>query len=663
MTPLLPSKFKDSLSLRLLGYILLCSSILAVLITAVQLLWDYRQDVGEIKSNIRQIEVSFVESVAVSLWNLNEKQLEAQIDGIMNLPNLQYAVVKEKIGDSISVIVEQGNYSSTYEIQRQFELTNNDEVIGYLEVSASLEKVYKRLIEKSALILITQIIKTTLVSSFILAIIYYMVIRHLNRISAYTKQFDLNGAMPPLTLEGRKENNGTEDELDNLCTTLNQMQRRISAEFAARLEMNEKLENERDFSSTIIHASSTIICCLNPDYRVQTINKAGTDLIGMSETDAVGVSWMNLFVKADQHYEFEQVLQENPFHEEYELEMFNIEGRTKTLIWHFVPFSEGSSLRYVIAFGYDVTALKGIETELLKLNEDLEEKVQDRTASLNQSNAELRSAYAELKETQKSLLEAEKMASLGSLVAGISHEINTPIGISVTSSSFMKEEAIKLQKSVSTGKISKSALDTMVENISSSADLVLNSLEKAAKLIESFKQVAVNQTNEQRVSFNLSDNIEQVLNSLQYRLVQDSVEVSLNCDSTLVIDNYPGRLQQVFTNLVMNSLIHGFSNWHGPHQITITVNIDTESDMLAIEYHDNGRGIEKEISDRIFDPFVTSKLGQGGSGLGTHIIYNLIVQLMQGSIECDSEPGHGATFKMLIPLDAADDGFVDRQQA
>ncbi len=663
MTPFLPNKFKHSLSLRLLGYILLCSSALAVLITSVQLFWDYRQDVGEIKDNIRQIEVSFVESVAVSLWNLNEKQLEAQIDGIMNLPNLQHAVVKEKIGDTISTIAEQGEYRDTYEINRQFELVNNQEVIGYLEVSASLERVYQRLIEKSALILVSQIIKTMLVSTFILAIIYYMVIRHLNRISNYTKQFDLDGSMPPLELEGRTEKTQPNDELDKLCATLNQMQRKISAEFAARLEINEKLENERDFSSTIIHASSTIICCLSPEYRVQTINKSGIDTIGLSDKDALGVSWLSLFVKQEQHYEFSEVLTSKPFHQEYEIEMLNSEGKTSTLIWHFVPFHEGNTLRYIIAFGYDVSALKSVERELIQFNEALEEKVEDRTASLNQSNAELRGAYAELKQTQKSLLEAEKMASLGSLVAGISHEINTPIGISVTSSSFMKDEATKLQNSVSEGKISRNALMTMIDNINSSADLVLDSLKKASQLIDSFKQVAVNQGSEKRISFNLVDNIRQVTHSLQYKLVQESVDVEIICDAGLVIDNYPGRLQQVFTNLLMNSLIHGFQDWPGAHNVVITVTKIEHESSLMIKYTDNGRGIDDEISTRIFDPFVTSKLGQGGSGLGTHIIYNLVVQLMQGSIECESEPGDGATFTIIIPIDTPNEDIDNMQQA
>ena len=170
---------RNGLSYRLLSYILVCSTVLAMIITVLQLAWDYRKDVAVIEDSIGQIEASFLQPIAASLWNLDEEQVKVQIEGIMNLPNMQFVMVKEMLGNSEVPLLTQGVERESYDISREFNLTYQGEVVGKLFVAASLEQIYQRLIEKSVLILVSQTIKTLVVSFCILIIIYYLVVRHL----------------------------------------------------------------------------------------------------------------------------------------------------------------------------------------------------------------------------------------------------------------------------------------------------------------------------------------------------------------------------------------------------------------------------------------------------------------------------------------------------
>ena len=190
-----------SLSFRLLSYILACSTLLAVIITMLQLFWDYRQDRSMVESSLNQIEASFLQPIASSLWNLDEEQIQVQLEGIMNLPAMQFVEVKEAMGDKQVRLQSMGQELPSYDISREFDLVYQGETVGKLFVASSLEMIYHRLIEKSVLILVSQTIKTLLVSFFILLIIYYMVIRHINRIASYTENFSLGHLEQELLLE------------------------------------------------------------------------------------------------------------------------------------------------------------------------------------------------------------------------------------------------------------------------------------------------------------------------------------------------------------------------------------------------------------------------------------------------------------------------------
>ncbi|WP_421311293.1 ATP-binding protein [Aeromonas sp. 603757] len=639
---------RNGLSYRLLSYILVCSTVLAMIITVLQLAWDYRKDVAVIEDSIGQIEASFLQPIAASLWNLDEEQVKVQIEGIMNLPNMQFVMVKEMLGNSEVPLLTQGVERESYDISQEFNLTYQGEIVGKLFVAASLEQIYQRLIEKSVLIMVSQTIKTLVVSFCILIIIYYLVVRHINRIANYAQKFNLDRLDMALELEGRPQPRKKPDELDTLVSTLNQMRTRLRDELVARHQAVEQLQQERDFSATLINSANMVICCMEPDLTIASINPAAILLTGYHQQELLQHNWLDLFVSPTQREELNNILNEEGSLADKEVIMHDQQAHELVLQWTFVPFYEGPNLKYQIGFGYDITQLKKVEREIIQLNEQLEGKVVERTRSLSEANNQLGKAYDDLKQAQQTLVESEKMASLGSLVAGVAHEINTPIGISVTASSYLQERVADFKSHIDSKQLSRSYLNEFTVNLDESMQLLQSNLRRASELIASFKQVAVDQSSEARYNFSLADNLHQVVVSLGHKLKKSQCEVDIQCDPKLSIFSFPGSFTQIYSNLILNSINHGFDSWDKPKKITIKV--EQQGEELFIDYSDNGRGIPPEILPRIFDPFVTSKRGQGGSGLGTHIIYNLVVQLLKGRISCASEPGQGAQFHIRLPI-------------
>ncbi|WP_270795585.1 ATP-binding protein [Aeromonas sp. QDB11] len=639
---------RNGLSYRLLSYILVCSTVLAMIITVLQLAWDYRKDVAVIEDSIGQIEASFLQPIAASLWNLDEEQVKVQIEGIMNLPNMQFVMVKEMLGNSEVPLLTQGTERESYDISREFNLTYQGEIVGKLFVAASLEQIYQRLIEKSVLIMVSQTIKTLVVSFCILIIIYYLVVRHLNRIASYAQKFNLDRLDMELELEGRPQPRKKPDELDTLVATLNQMRTRLRDELVARHQAAEQLQQERDFSATLINSANMVICCMEPDLTIASINPAAILLTGYHQQELLQHNWLDLFVSPTQREELNNILAAEGSLADQEVIMHDQQAHELVLQWTFVPFYDGPNLKYQIGFGYDITQLKKVEREIIQLNEQLEGKVVERTRSLSEANNQLGKAYDDLKQAQQTLVESEKMASLGSLVAGVAHEINTPIGISVTASSYLQERVADFKSHIDSKQLSRSYLNEFTVNLDESMQLLQSNLRRASELIASFKQVAVDQSSEARYNFSLADNLHQVVVSLGHKLKKSQCEVDIQCDPKLSIFSFPGSFTQIYSNLILNSINHGFDSWDKPKKITIKV--EQQGEELFIDYSDNGRGIPPEILPRIFDPFVTSKRGQGGSGLGTHIIYNLVVQLLKGRISCASEPGQGAQFHIRLPI-------------
>jgi signal transduction histidine kinase/purine-cytosine permease-like protein len=289
------------------------------------------------------------------------------------------------------------------------------------------------------------------------------------------------------------------------------------------------------------------------------------------------------------------------------------------------------------------------QEELDKRNIQLQKEVEERQlaeAQLQEKAQQLEQTLQNLKQAEAQLIQTEKMAALGGLVAGIAHEINTPIGIGVTAASLLLEKTTAFSELFENGIMKRSELGNFLDVAQQSAQMTFTNLNRAAELIQSFKRVAVDQSSESRRVFNLADYLDEVLLQLSPKLQATSHRVKVKGDRTLTLNSYPGAFSQIVTNLVMNSLLHAYDSEVSGH---IVLSFSQPQNVLRFEYADDGCGIPPEHLGKIFEPFFTTKRGQGGSGLGLHIVYNLVTQKLGGTIHCQSQPGAGINFVIELP--------------
>jgi len=273
----------------------------------------------------------------------------------------------------------------------------------------------------------------------------------------------------------------------------------------------------------------------------------------------------------------------------------------------------------------------------------LDGKVAERTA-------QLKAKIAELTRTRHELVQSEKMASLGRLVAGFAHELNTPIGVALGTASTLFNYANAINQLLDQEEVDEQELVDKLDDVKKVASLTLSNLERAAKLITSFKRTAVDQTSDEVRIFQVKEVIKDTINTLHSHFKNTNIEISVTCPNDLKVNSLPGALEQILTNLLMNSLIHGFGEGqHTSSRIKITAS-QSEQNLMHLEYSDNGKGIPEENLEKIFEPFFTTHRAHGGSGLGMYICYNLITTQLQGTITCESILGKGVVFKMNYPI-------------
>ena len=270
------------------------------------------------------------------------------------------------------------------------------------------------------------------------------------------------------------------------------------------------------------------------------------------------------------------------------------------------------------------------------------------TGALSEKNEELKKLSNEMQTTQNHLIAAENMASLGKLVSGVAHEVNTPLGLGVTLASHLQDENNQLLQKIDSGKLKRSELENYCSESSENCQILLANLQRAAKLVRSFKQVAVDQSSEELRFLKISEYLQEVLLSLHHKLKKTQIQVVIDApENEIEVQTYPGALAQIITNLVFNAFIHAFDNGQESGQILLS--IEYEKDNVKLKVEDNGKGMKQEICDRIFEPFFTTRRDSGGSGLGLSIVYNLVVHRLLGTISCQSSIGKGSTFLLMFP--------------
>jgi PAS domain S-box-containing protein len=287
-----------------------------------------------------------------------------------------------------------------------------------------------------------------------------------------------------------------------------------------------------------------------------------------------------------------------------------------------------------------------------------EASLQERAEALQIALSELGVVIQNLEQTQDELVRSEKLAGLGSMVAGIAHELNTPIGNSLMVATHLVATSKKMAESLKIG-LKRSALDEFLANTDSAGDLLVRNLNKAAELVSSFKQVAVDQTSSQRRSFNLAEMVAEVVTTIGPAIRKTPHIVEQNIPDDIVMESFPGPLGQVMTNLINNGIIHGFDG-RDAGRIRIEAERGEGSEQVVLRVRDNGNGIAANILPRIFDPFFTTKLGQGGSGLGLNIVHNMVFSILGGRISAESVVGQGTCFTMMLPMTAPEQDAAGR---
>ena len=314
---------------------------------------------------------------------------------------------------------------------------------------------------------------------------------------------------------------------------------------------------------------------------------------------------------------------------------------TATVSFRTAPIrGENNEIMGGIGIIEDVSARVAAETAVRQLNEELEQRVIARTSDLVKANAEIQTAM-------KQLAQSERLASLGSLVAGVAHELNTPLGNARTVASTLHERIKEFSLNIANGQLKRSALERFITDSNEATVMIERNLERSAELVRSFKEIAVDQTSIRRRKFDLAQTIDELLTTLHPSLRRTPHSVRVNIPAGITLDSYPGPLNQIIANLINNSLTHAFSE-DDAGEILITGR--REGNIAIIEYHDNGAGMNESVSSRAFDPFFTTRLGTGGSGLGLYITRNLTQDILNGTLTFKTAPDQGVHYIFQIPL-------------
>ncbi|GAA0552061.1 MULTISPECIES: ATP-binding protein [Rheinheimera] len=571
-----------SLSRKLLTKVLSVYFILTFVVTLGQIVAEYFNTKDHINGELETLQQTFSGSLTRAIWELNTQQAMIIADGLLAIPAIEGIIVRD---DSGAVITQLGRYIN---IQERFSTQLVREGVRLTEQQSGIfGYTFPLIFEFSGRA--TQVGDVTLFSSRAVVIdrikvgIYFLVGNAMLKTTFLIILF-LMAFRKQLTLPLTELTQQIEDlELDQLDGAKVEIQHDDTSELSVMADaFNRLIGRVQDYKNQLETTQKQLLL---------SNEKLDQQNLMLEQEVARKTSGLSQAMMDLQQQKQELEVKQQSLREE-------IERRRHT---------EG--------------ALRGKQTELEKIVDDL-------------------------KQAQDRLVQSEKMAALGGLVAGITHEVNTPVGIGVTATSFLAEKLQALSVAYADKTLTPKMLEHFIEEASQGTELLQSNLIRASELIASFKQIAVDQTSEAVRTINLADYLHEVIRSLQPNFKKTHHQIEVNCPDNIVLSCPAGAISQIFTNLLMNSLIHGFEDMEdGLVRITVL----DEDDNVDIKYSDNGKGLSPDQLEKLFHPFFTTKRDQGGSGLGTHITYNLVRQTLGGSIQVSSEPGKGLHYHICFP--------------
>lgn len=643
------NQIKQKLSIQTMILTFVIVVVLSIISSYIQINHENLNNKRDFDIHILEIELLAKTSLVEAIVNHNQKGIKEFFNQLKNCSFITFAELsKNEANNSIDIpdfkYGNRINDTSPKTTVKNIPLESGNKIIGNLRF-------------KLPLVILINLFLAIVISICVMLLIHSIIIKHILYLVQKTSNSSIQNINEILSLPNR-DKDMFKNELDDLVNSINDMRQMLFNEIRNNRFTNQELKRQRDFSTTLLNSCNLIICKLDPEYKIVDVNSSTSLMTGFLDFEINGKQWLEVFVTSNKRQEIKSKLKKSVFCNIKELATQDQNGNTLYLEWYIVPFYEENNLKYHIAFGYDITKLKDIQTKLENVNSELEEKIEKRTLKLQEANNDLKRAYDELQSAQKQLITSETLASLGSLVAGISHEINTPLGVSVTAQSIITEQLQKLNSIYNRIKngatVNSLTLKQPLAIMAEANEILESNLKQASKLIKSFKQVAVDSSSQSMYQFNVRENLNQTLLSLSNIIRKEKLTVNVICNSEYAIYSYPGALTQIYTNLIINSARHAYTEVPADSTIQKLITIAVTklpNDRFQIIYQDNGGGISAEILPRIFEPFITTQRGKGGSGLGANIIYNLVNKVLLGKISCENltAPTHGAKFTIIIP--------------
>ena len=573
---------QKSLSKKLLTNVLSVYFLLTFVVTCGQVIAEYVNTKDYIRNELTMLQKTFSRSLTRAIWELNTKQTVTTAEGLLAIPMIEGIIVRDDSGEIISQL---GRSLDIHELYSQ-QLVQEEAIIEDTP-SGLFGYTFPLIFEFSGRA--TQVGDVTLFSSRevvfsrIMISIYFLIGNAMIKTTFLIILFLI--AFRRLLTEPLTDlTDQVEDfELDNIDA------QRIDI---GTSERNELKVMEEAFNKLIDKVA---------EYRKQ-LDQTQKELLISNE-------------KLDQH--------------NLQLEQ-EVARKTSNLSQAMMDLQQQK---------YE------LEKQKLTLTEEIDLRRQTEQELLTKQK-ELERYLDELNMAQERLVGSEKMAALGGLVAGITHDINTPVGIGVTATSFLQERLHQLEAAYQAKTLSPKALEEFINEAKQSTSLLTTNLDRASELVASFKQIAVDQASEAVRTINFKEYLAEVVRSLHPKIKKTKHDINISCPEDLTLNLPAGAISQIFTNLIMNSLIHGFE---GIDKGSIDIEITDDNDDVRILYRDNGRGVSAVQLEKLFDPFFTTKRDQGGSGLGTHITLNLVKQTLNGDIEVTSEEGKGLVYEISFP--------------
>ncbi|ATC95631.1 sensor histidine kinase [Pseudoalteromonas tunicata] len=574
---------QKSLSKRLLTSVLSVYFLLTFIVTCGQVIAEFYNAKDYIRNELTTLQKTFSGSLTRAIWELNTQQTVTIAEGLLAIPMIEGIIVRDDTGEIISQLGRSLDIRDLYSEQ----LVQDASTIEDTTSSGLFGYTFPLIFEFSGRA--TQVGDVTLFSSRevvlsrIMISIYFLIGNAMIKTTFLIILFLLS--FRKLLTEPLTEltNQIEELELDNLD--------------GARLEIHTTEHNELK----IMEESFNKLIDKVSDYKNQLESTQKKLIVSNEKLDQ-----QNLLLEQE------------------------VARKTSNLSQAMMDLQQQK---------YE------LEKQKLTLTEEIERRKHTETELITKQN-DLQRYLDELNQAQERLVSSEKMAALGGLVAGITHDINTPVGIGVTATSFLEERLHQIESAYQNKTLSPKALEEFINDAKQSTSLLTTNLQRASELVASFKQIAVDQASEAVRTINLKSYLGEIIRSLHPKLKKTLHKINLECPDDLTLNIPAGAVSQIFTNLIMNSLIHGFE---GLTEGVIAIKITEQNGMVDIIFQDNGKGVAQEQLDKLFDPFFTTKREQGGSGLGTHISFNLVKQTLGGDITATSSLGEGLRYHITFP--------------